>query len=107
MRAAGPGARGRVDTGLILWLRRRLGTRTIKKDEWSARTDRGAVAMGPEDFRMAWLPGSTRWSYRERREQSKLIGDCVRCYFRDEQRSRLAMLMLLLYCVTISTAASR
>lgn len=107
MSAAGPGARGRVDTGLILWLCRRLGTMTIKKDEWPARPDRGAVAMEPEAFRMAWLPGSTRWSYRERRELSKLIGDCVRCYFRDEQRSRLAMPMLLLDCVTVSPAAPR
>lgn len=75
--------------------------------EWSARSDRGAVAMKPDDFRMVWLPGSTRWSYRETRGQSKLIGDCVRCYFRDEQLSRLAMPMLLLYCVTVSPAASR
>lgn len=44
--AAGPWARGRVDTGLILWLCRRLGTRTIKKAEWSARQDRGRGGNG-------------------------------------------------------------
>lgn len=57
---AGPGARGRVDALLSVWLQRRLGSRTMRRMSGGRGQTGGQVAMGPEDFRMAWLRSSTR-----------------------------------------------
>lgn len=101
MSAAGPGARGRVDTGLVLWLCRRLGTGTM---------ERLSGGRGQTGARWRWSLETSEWpgSPAVRDGQGKLIGDCARCYCYFERSSAQgwAMPMLGLACISCSGAPS-
>lgn len=85
------GARGRVDTGLVLWLCRRLGTRTMERLsggrgqtgarwQWSLETSEwpGSPAVREETTRRGERAGQADWGLRK-----------MLLLFRDEQRSRV------------------
>lgn len=87
-----PPGRHRVDTLAM----QAAGQEDNQEAEWSARPDRGRGWQ--------WSLRSSEWpgcpavcedgGRRERgEEQSKLIGDCVRCYFETSSAQGLAMLI--------------